>query len=63
MKDIVRIGGRCKVKEFEPMLLSFNQNERKIHFDWGSFIALREDLDRKLRNLLNLTDNVNHMDV
>ncbi|CAK85699.1 unnamed protein product (macronuclear) [Paramecium tetraurelia] len=63
MEDIVRIGGRCKVKEFEPMLLTSNQQLRKIHFNWPDFLDLREDLDIKLRNLLNLTDNVNYKDV
>ncbi|CAD8088773.1 unnamed protein product [Paramecium sonneborni] len=63
MDDIVRIGGRCKEKDFEPMLLQFNQQDRKIHFRWDLFLDLRDDLDRKLRNLLNLIDNVNYKDV
>ncbi|CAD8184636.1 unnamed protein product [Paramecium pentaurelia] len=63
MDDIVRIGGRCKVKEFEPMLLTYNQTSRKIHFNWRDFLELRDDLDRKLRNLLNLIDNVIYKDV
>lgn len=61
--DIVRIGGRCKIPEFEEMLLQTSKEQRKVRFPWPTYLDLRDDLDKKLRNLLNFVDNIHINDV